>query len=264
MKKLKLLILSLFISLISSCYSQTFEEKKAIKKYIEFCLTEVNNWTPTSNAGYVTIYNHWFANDAYHVDKVKLADQLKGVLHFNADADVFFKGLLKSYSCNYDNLQKNIYVPKELSSNSFDIANTNILINYLLKEYKDFCNAQSTKVEEVKEEKATKEIEVYTVVEKNAEYKGGTNELYAFINKNLVYPDSARNNGISGKVFTKFIINENGGVEEVQIVKGILNCKKCDEEAIRVLKLTSGKWNPAEIQSKKVKVYYSLPIAFKL
>jgi TonB family protein len=101
----------------------------------------------------------------------------------------------------------------------------------------------------------------YTEIETMAIPKGGLLEFYKFIGKEMVYPIKARRKGIEGKVFIRFVIDKDGSIIEVEIVKGI--AKICDDEAVRVMKL-SPKWNPGLQRGRPVKQRYTLPIIFKL
>jgi len=67
--------------------------------------------------------------------------------------------------------------------------------------------------------------------------------------------------GIEGKVFTKFVVEKDGTVTNVAVVKGI--GYGCDEETVRVVKLLS-KWNPGKKDGKIVRTNFTLPIVFQL
>jgi periplasmic protein TonB len=82
-----------------------------------------------------------------------------------------------------------------------------------------------------------------------------------YLSKNLHYPQSAIENNISGRVILKFVVNETGNVSDIQVVRGIGG--GCDEEAVRVLKAMPP-WKPGRNNGTAVKVYYTLPISFKL
>ena len=84
-----------------------------------------------------------------------------------------------------------------------------------------------------------------------------------FIQKNLQYPAMAREAGISGKCFLKFVVNENGDISNVEILKGVSGCPECDKEAIRVVK-SMPKWKAAKMTGRSVKCYFNLPISFKI
>jgi len=108
------------------------------------------------------------------------------------------------------------------------------------------------------EEKAP---EIFTVVQEMPEFPGGTVEMMKYIQKNIVYPPSAREAGISGKCFLRFVVNEDGKISNVEILKGVPGCPECDKEAIRVVKSMPA-WKPGKQNGKEVKVYFQLPINF--
>lgn len=102
---------------------------------------------------------------------------------------------------------------------------------------------------------------VFTIVDAPAEYPGGPSALMQFIQSNIIYPDMARNANISGKCHLKFVIDELGGIGNVEVLKGVSGCLECDMEAIRVIK-SLPKWTPAKVAGRAVSCYFSLPIRF--
>lgn len=114
----------------------------------------------------------------------------------------------------------------------------------------------------IKVEDGEKEDQAFVVVEKMPEFVGGQTALEAFIKSNLVYPATAYNNGISGIVYISFIVNENGKITNVKVLRGFDSL--CDKEALRVIKLTSGKWIPGTQRGKPVKVQMNIPVKFDL
>ena len=90
---------------------------------------------------------------------------------------------------------------------------------------------------------------------------GGMTKFYEAIQQNLKYPEKARTNGIQGKVFVQFVVDHNGSVKDVEVVKGIGG--GCDEEAIRVIS-ESLPWNPGSQRGINVNVRMIMPITFKL
>ncbi|NQT76295.1 MAG: energy transducer TonB, partial [Bacteroidetes bacterium] len=102
---------------------------------------------------------------------------------------------------------------------------------------------------------------IFTVVEVMPEYPGGVNEMMKFLANNIKYPTNAKENNISGKVFVTFVIEKNGLITNVNILRGIGG--GCDEEAIRVIKLMP-KWKPGTQRGQAVRVQYNVPIKFTL
>ena len=105
--------------------------------------------------------------------------------------------------------------------------------------------------------------EIFTIVEEQAEFPGGNGAMMKYIQSNMVYPAMAREAGISGKCFLKFVVNENGDISDVTILKGVPGCGDCDKEAIRVVK-SMPKWKAAKMTGKAVKCYFNLPFNFKV
>ena len=93
------------------------------------------------------------------------------------------------------------------------------------------------------------------------QFPGGERALYQSINEKLQYPDLAKQNGIEGKLYVTFIVTKEGNVDSVHVDHGI--GFGCDEEAIRVIKLTP-KWTPGKKNGVPVNVRISIPIVFKL
>ena len=102
---------------------------------------------------------------------------------------------------------------------------------------------------------------VFTAVEQNPDFPGGMSELYKFLGINIRYPKEAQVNNIQGRVFVKFIVEKDGSINNVEILKGIGG--GCDEEAKRVVN-SMPKWNPGYQNGKPVRVYFNMPIVFKL
>jgi protein TonB len=93
------------------------------------------------------------------------------------------------------------------------------------------------------------------------EFPGGMAALLAYIQKNLHYPAMAKEEGIQGPVVIRFIVNTLGEVEGAKVMKNIGG--GCDKEALRVVN-GMPKWKPGKQNGHNVKVYYTLPITFKL
>ncbi|WP_421763721.1 energy transducer TonB [Ekhidna sp.] len=101
----------------------------------------------------------------------------------------------------------------------------------------------------------------FIVVEDMPEFPGGENALLSFIAKNIKYPKRAARMGIEGRVTATFIIDRDGAITDIKIIRGI--GAGCDEEAIRVLKLLP-KFSPGKQRGVPVKVQMQLPVNFKL
>lgn len=116
-------------------------------------------------------------------------------------------------------------------------------------------NGNSEPIEELVEEP------IYRVVDKMPEFPGGMHAMLDFIEKNIRYPETARKNGIQGRVIVRVVIDKDGSVTEPTIVRSIN--PDLDKEALRVVGLMP-KWRSGTQGDKAVQVEYTFPVAFKL
>ena len=113
---------------------------------------------------------------------------------------------------------------------------------------------------EVVEEEVV-EQEIFQIVEEMPAFPGGEQKLMEYVGKNIKYPQIARETGIQGRVFIGFVVEPDGSVSNVKLLRGIGG--GCDEEAMRVVK-SMPKWKPGKQRGKAVRVSYMLPVNFKL
>lgn len=102
---------------------------------------------------------------------------------------------------------------------------------------------------------------VITIPDKNPEFPGGLGEMYQFLHDNIRYPQAAIDLGISGTVFVNFVVEKDGSITSVHVLRGIGG--GCDEEAIRVVQQMH-KWNPGFKDGKRVRVSFNIPVKFTL
>ena len=143
---------------------------------------------------------------------------------------------------------------------------------------------------------------IYGVPEKSASFQGGEQAMYKFILENLSYPKLARDNEVTAKIMIEFTIEKDGTLSDIKVLKNDARTnleikdteevntskttvtaakkeeetptitrakleeahKSLEDEAIRVMKLTSGKWIPAENKGEKVRSYWRIPLVFRL
>jgi len=98
-------------------------------------------------------------------------------------------------------------------------------------------------------------------IEKYPEFEGGMAAWAKFIQRNLHYPDRPTEEGTQGKVFVSFVIERDGSISDVTLIKGIGG--GCDEEAMRVIK-KSPRWKPGLQHHIPVRVRYTMPLSFML
>jgi Ca-activated chloride channel family protein len=103
---------------------------------------------------------------------------------------------------------------------------------------------------------------VFQTCEILPEYIGGNDSLMSFIINHIVYPEEAKKLKISGTVFVEFEVNTDGTIGKISIVRSVNTL--LDQEAMRVIKLTNGKWKPGMQSGKKVKTSMVIPVKFQL
>ena len=113
---------------------------------------------------------------------------------------------------------------------------------------------------EVVEEEVV-EQEIFKIVEEMPAFPGGEAKLMEYVAKNVKYPQIARETGVQGRVYVNFVVEPDGSVSNVSVLRGIGG--GCDEEAMRVVK-SMPKWKPGKQRGKAVRVSYMLPVNFKL
>lgn len=111
------------------------------------------------------------------------------------------------------------------------------------------------------EEDEVVEQEIFQIVEEMPSFPGGDQKMMEYVAKNIKYPQIARETGVQGKVFVNFVVEPDGSVSNVKILRGIGG--GCDEEAMRVVK-SMPKWKPGKQRGKPVRVSYNLPVNFRL
>jgi TonB family protein len=112
---------------------------------------------------------------------------------------------------------------------------------------------------EMPEADTTDEV-IFTDVDQWPSYPGGDTAMINFFKRNLQYPEMAKANNIEGRVFVRFVVEKDGTVSNVAVLRGIGG--GCDEEALRVVKLMQ--WNPGRQNGSALRVQYTLPILFSL
>lgn len=128
----------------------------------------------------------------------------------------------------------------------------------------DFKEDAAVKIVEFNDQE--EEVEEYTpfvVVEEMPSFgPGGIDEFRNnYVQKNLKYPDVAAENGIQGRVYINFVVEPDGRVTNVKVVRGV--DPSLDKEAVRVV-AASPRWKPGKQRGKPVRVQFTIPIIFVL
>ena len=104
--------------------------------------------------------------------------------------------------------------------------------------------------------------EPFEQVDKMPVFNGGDAALVKFIADNTIYPEAAKTNGIQGKVIVSFVVENDGSIDRVKVVKGV--DPDLDKEAVRVVSRVPGFEKPGIMDGKAVAVRYQIPIHFTL
>ncbi|MFA7492806.1 MAG: energy transducer TonB [Proteiniphilum sp.] len=110
-----------------------------------------------------------------------------------------------------------------------------------------------------KQEEVTEEI--FVVVEEQPEFPGGQAAMMKFLSDNIKYPVIAQENGIQGRVICNFVVERDGSITDVQVVRG--QDPSLDREAIRVIQQMP-RWKPGKQRGSAVRVRFTLPVVFRL
>ena len=121
-------------------------------------------------------------------------------------------------------------------------------------------NVEITPVQ-IEQEEEEVEDEIFQVVEQDPEFPGGVEALYKFVQQNIKYPQLAKENNITGRVFVQFVVEKDGSVSNVRAARDIGG--GCGAEAVRVVK-SMPKWTPGKQRGKAVRAAYTLPVNFNL
>lgn len=116
-------------------------------------------------------------------------------------------------------------------------------------------NEESTLHEEEEEE-------VYQIVETQPEFPGGTQAMKNWLAENIKYPRISRDNNSQGRTFVRFIVDKNGYIQNVTVLRSSGD-KYLDDEAVRVVS-SMPRWTPGRIGDKSVNTWFTLPVGFKL
>ena len=119
-------------------------------------------------------------------------------------------------------------------------------------------NVPPPPVEKKEEVKQVVENKVFDIAEQMPSFKGNVNQWLA---SNLSYPAVAAENGVQGRVIVQFVVEKDGSVSNVQVVRSV--DPALDREAVRVVK-SMPKWNPGMNNGQPARVKYTLPVTFKL
>lgn len=117
-------------------------------------------------------------------------------------------------------------------------------------------------VEETQQDEAPEYTgEIYDDVDQSPEFVGGQSALMQYLQSNLTYPDKARTDSVQGTVFVTFVVETDGVINDVRILRGV--SKELDEVSLQVVRAMPN-WTPGYQKGEPVRVQFNLPIRFVL
>lgn len=104
---------------------------------------------------------------------------------------------------------------------------------------------------------------IATLIEVMPQFDGGEQAMMGFIQKNIQYPQAEKAAGISGTCYITFVVEKDGSLSNMKMLRGVKGGPGCDTEALRVLQIMP-KWKPGKLNGKNIRVRYNLPIKYSL
>ena len=158
-----------------------------------------------------------------------------------------------------------VEVPEISFSDQIEIVDDDIVVEDLVidsEDDEDFEVVIFDYQEEVVEEVVEEEAIPFQLVEEKPSFQGGdANQFSKWVNSRLVYPEIAKENGVSGRVTLQFTVEKDGSVTKVRVLRGV--DPSLDKEAVRVVSM-SPKWKPGKQRDRAVPVTYTFPVIFQL
>ena len=138
------------------------------------------------------------------------------------------------------------------------IRDVNIPVKKLT--FQDFWLKKNDADEPSSQKAVVSQDSIYRVAEVIPQYPGGPNEMMKYIQENIKYPQSAKDNKIEGRVYVTFVVEKDGSITNAAVIRGF--DKECDAEALRVVS-SMPKWTPGQQDGKNVRTQFTIPIIYK-
>ena len=154
--------------------------------------------------------------------------------------------------------------PEEELKSQDELNKTNTAIGAFDVKGNDEAAGEVLKAKEViaqPEPPKEEEAKVFDVVEQMPSFPGGPSALFEYLSKNIKYPVVAEENGIQGRVIVTFVVEKDGSITDVRVVKSV--DPSLDKEAQRVVK-SMPRWIPGKQNGSAVRVKYTVPVTFRL
>lgn len=161
---------------------------------------------------------------------------------------------------NVTTVKQPLPLPEGVSN--YAVGGAGYRMNASMKSAPMVCEKQA--LSDISVEKVEEEVDehaVFIVAEEMPAFKGGKEALNKFITDNIKYPVQLLNSGIKGKVFVQFVVDTDGSIKDIRVLRGVH--PELDKEAIRVIALTAKMWKPGRQAGSLVKVTMILPVEFR-
>ncbi|MEP0984764.1 M56 family metallopeptidase [Ekhidna sp.] len=229
---------------------------------------KISTWKVASIAALVAISGAMFAcEDELETEIKRIADESNQQIDYSADVKAALDELkqqnpnteyvvVETSLDNEASIEKlNSYDPGQIAKIFVTKEGDHKRVVMIVSQDSDLFN----KTVEVQESDPTNEV--FTIVEKAASFPGGIDAFNEYISQNLSYPVQAQQLGVEGRVFIKFIVEKDGSLSNLEVVRGI--GAGCDQAALDMMK-NSPKWNPGEQRGHKIRQKLIQNILFKL
>ena len=140
-----------------------------------------------------------------------------------------------------------------------DVAISSVNFDQGSDEGQEVLKQNQVVVEKVEEKE--EETKIFEVVEQMPQFPGGDAALMQYLSSHIKYPVVAEENGIQGRVVCTFVVERNGSITDVRVVKSV--DPSLDKEAVRVIKGMPS-WIPGKQNGSAVRVKYTVPVTFRL
>lgn len=177
------------------------------------------------------------------------------------------KGLLTMKLVNKTSIElassvTNFYIsPINLDPKNKGLKKHYTLFAYSTKEYEEELYESQDCGKSSKEEEKDSSSVVYDYPEKYAEFVGGASAMKSFIAEEIIYPEIALEMGDQGKVFVEFVVEKDGSLTCVKILRGV--SREIDRETKRVVRAMSS-WIPSEKDGEPIRTRARIPINYQL
>ncbi|MBS1638188.1 MAG: TonB family protein [Bacteroidetes bacterium] len=223
--------------------------------------------TPPQNVGGKTEFEHVFHTQMQYPDsllKAKISEEVAVYFYVAADgkvSEISCKNVkYKAFETEAKRIMRFYKFEPGLKDGVKTASHAVVVFKFEADAYKKICKNRGFVVPAYSGAQSDTSYTVYERADSSPEYYKGEEALGEFVLKELEYPPLAVRQNIQGTVVMRFIVEPNGCVSNIEVLKGVN--AGCSEEAIRVMRLTH--WKPATKDGKLVRYHVTYPIVFNL